>query len=162
MVIRNDQFCCLPGERQNLVEKDKLNTMSFDDIVKKVKSHYASAIMQRYNFNMHTRTEGELVTTYITALRQHCDYKYTLSDMLRDRLVCGVKHKGTLQWNLTHEKAMELALSMESAEKDLQTMQSAPEVHHNTSQKRAMRQPAVRQGVQLSCFRCGDHSRTWP
>ena len=95
--------------------------------------------------------------------------------MLRDRFVCGVKHKDITnrllnERNLTYEKAMELALSMESAEKNtrhLQTMQSTSEVHHNTFQKWATgqkRQPVVRQGqlgVQLSCFRCrGDQLLT--
>ena len=70
---------------QNLVEKDKLSTTPFNDVVKKVKSHYnpePSMIMQRYKFNTHTRTEGESVTTYVAVLReiaQHCDYKDTLA-----------------------------------------------------------------------------------
>ena len=45
---------------------------------------------------MRTRAEEESVATYVAALRelaQHCDYNDTLSDMLRDRLMCGVKHK---------------------------------------------------------------------
>ena len=93
--------------------------------------------------------------------------------MLRDRLVCGVKHKGITnrllnKKILTYEKALELAQAMESAEKDtrhLQATQSAPEVHHNTSQKQGTsqkKQPAGRQGqqgAQLACYRCGgDHS----
>ena len=59
---------------------------------------------------------------------------------------------------------------METAEdtRHLQTMQSAPEVHHNASQKRGTgqkKQPAARQGqrgaTQLSCYRCGgDHLPT--
>ena len=99
-----------------------MNTTSFLDIVKKVKSHYdpePSVIMQRYKFNTRTRTEGESVATYIAELReiaQHCDHKDTLSDMLRDRLACGVKHKGITNRFLndkhlimTYKKAMELA-----------------------------------------------------
>ena len=167
---------------QNLVEKDKVNTTSFEDIVAKLKTHYdpePSVIMQRYKFNTRTRAEGESVANYVAALRelaQHCDYNDTLSDMLRDRLVCGVKHKGITnrllnEKKLTYEKALELAQAMETAEKDtrhLQTTQSAPEVHHNTSQKRGTgqkKQPAARQGqrgaTQLSCYRCGgDHLPT--
>ena len=139
------------------MEKDKLDT-SFDNIVK-VKAHYdpeLSVIMQRYKFNMRTRAEGESVVTYVAALRelaQHCEYKDMLSDMLRDRLVCDVKHKGITnrllnEKNLTYEKALELAQAMESAKKDtrhLQATQSAPEVHHNTSQKQGTgqkKQPA--------------------
>ena len=75
-----------------------MNTTSFEDVAK-LKTHYdpePSVIMQRYKFNTRTRAEGESVANYVAALRelaQHCDYNDTLSDMLRDRLVCGVKHK---------------------------------------------------------------------
>ena len=162
---------------QNLVGKDKVST-TFDEIVKTVKSHYdlvPSVTMQRYKFNTRTRAEGESVTTYVAVLReiaQHCEYGETLSDMLRDRLVCGVMHRGITnrllnEKKLTYDKAMELAQAMESAEKDtkhLQTTQGTPEVHHNTSTRRGTsqrRQPAARQGqqgAQLSCYRCGgDH-----
>ena len=51
---------------QNLIEKDKLNTTSYNDIVKKVKAHYdpqPSVTMQRYKFNIHSRAEGESVAT---------------------------------------------------------------------------------------------------
>ena len=135
---------------QNLIEKDKLDMTLYDDIVKKVKAHYdpqPSVIMQRYKFNTRSRAEGESVANYVAALRElakHCDYKDTLQDMLRDRLVCGVMHKGITnrllnEKNLTYEKAMELAQAMESAEKDtrhLQSTQSAQEVpvHHNIFQ----------------------------
>ena len=58
---------------QNLIDKDKLDTTSYDDIdiVKKVKTHYdpePSVIMQRNKFNTRTRAEGESVATYVAAL----------------------------------------------------------------------------------------------
>ena len=60
--------------------------------------------------------------------------------MLRDRLVCGVMHRGITnrllnEQKLTYDKAMELAQAMESAKdtRHLQTTQGTPEVHHNTS-----------------------------
>lgn len=104
----------------------KNDSTSFDEIVKTVKSHYdpvPSVTMQRYEFNTRTRAEGESVATYVAALReiaQHCEYGDTLSDMLRDRLVCGVMHKGITnrllnEKKLTYDKAMELAQAMVSA-----------------------------------------------
>ena len=55
---------------RNLVEN--LDTTSYDDIVKLVKSHYdpnLSVIMQRYKFNMRKRADGDSVATYVAALR---------------------------------------------------------------------------------------------
>ena len=114
---------------RNLVQQDKLDTTSYADIVKLVKEHYdpaPSPIMQRYRFNTRVRGEGESVATYVASLRdiaQHCEYKDTLLEMLRDRLVCGVKHKGITnrllaEKTLSYDKALELAQAIESAERD--------------------------------------------
>ena len=122
---------------RNLVEEDKLDTTSYDDIVKLVKAHFdptPSAIMQRYKFNTRTREEGESVAAYVAALRdiaQHCEYKENLQDMLRDRLVCGVRHKGITnrllaEKKLDYDKALELAKAIESAETNTKQLQSTP------------------------------------
>ena len=63
---------------------------------------------------------------YVAELRriaEYCDYGAVLSDMLRDRLVCGVRDKSIqrrlLQTpDLTFNKAHEVALAAEAAEKD--------------------------------------------
>ena len=116
---------------RNLVEEDKLDTTSYEDIVKLVKDHFdpaPSAIMQRYKFNTRTRDEGESVAAYVAALRdiaQHCEY------MLRDKLVCGVRHKGITnrllaEKKLDYDKALELAKAIESAETNTKQLQSTP------------------------------------
>ena len=49
--------------------------------------------IQRFKFNSRSRQEGESVATFVAALRHlaiHCEYGVSLSDMLRDRLICGV------------------------------------------------------------------------
>jgi len=53
---------------------------------------------------------------------RNCEYKETLKDILRDRPVCGVNHEGIqhkllAEKNLPYEKALEIALTMETAEK---------------------------------------------
>lgn len=56
----------------------------------------SSITMQRYKFNTRIRSASETVADYVAALReiaQHCEYKDSLQDMLRDRLVCGVNHE---------------------------------------------------------------------
>lgn len=67
---------------------------------------------------------GKLIVTYVAILRevlQHCEFKKPLSDMLQDRLVCGMNHKGLMnqllaEKDLIFNKALKLVQAMESAE----------------------------------------------
>ena len=66
----------------------------------------------------------------MTELRQsskHCDFGESLNDMLRDRLVCDSRIQRRLlsELNLTFQKAYDLALVMEIADKDTQDTQKA-------------------------------------
>ena len=69
---------------------------------------------------------------FVAQLRQlseHCQFGDTLSDMLRDRIVCGINDQ-RIQWRLLAEsdltltKAMALSLAMESADKDADTLKA--------------------------------------
>ena len=49
--------------------------------------------MQRFKFNTRFRKPGESIASHVAELRslsEHCDFKSTLEEMLRDRLVCGI------------------------------------------------------------------------
>ena len=77
----------------------------------------------RFEFNSRRQKEGESIATYVAELRkiaEHCDFGAVLSDMLRDRLVCGTVHKGILlvETALTFDKALEISLAAEAADKD--------------------------------------------
>ena len=89
--------------------------------------------MKRYEFNTRQQGEGEPIATYMAELRkitEHCLYSPVLKDMLRDTLVCGV-HNRSIQRHLLQEpaltfnKALEVALSTETADKDPQRLTSA-------------------------------------
>ena len=75
----------------------------------------------------------------MTELRQstkHCDFGESLNDMLRDRLVCGIndsriQRRLLSELNLTFQKAYDLALAMEIADKDTQDMQKATRFQHS-------------------------------
>jgi len=106
-----------------------MDSKSFDDLTKILQDHFApkpSEIVQRYNFYTRYRANGESVAEYVAALRQlafHCNFGDKLEEMLRDRLACGVNHKGITrkllaEANLTYEKAFSLAQMMEAAERD--------------------------------------------
>ena len=94
-----------------------------------VQNHYEpkpSVIGQRYKFNTRSRKQGESVAAYIAALRElaeHCSYGASLPEMLRDRLVCGINHEGIqrkllAEKDLTYQSAYDLAISIETAERD--------------------------------------------
>ena len=76
-----------------------------------------SQIVQRYKFNTRMRAPQESIVTYVTALReiaQDCGFGDSISDMIRDRLVCGVQHDGIqkkllAEKDLTYDKVLELA-----------------------------------------------------
>ena len=55
-----------------------------------------SKIAERFTFNMRDRKDGESLSEYLAELcrlTEHCDYRDQLGDMLRDRLVCGIKRE---------------------------------------------------------------------
>ena len=160
---------------RNLVEDGKLDTTSYDDIVKLVKGYYdppPSVTMQRYKFNTRIRSAKETVADYVAALReiaQHCEYKDSLQDMLRDRLVCGVNHEWITnrllaEKKLTFDKALELVQAIESAERDTKQLKAAqttstPQVHYSTTpkhkQKGSEQSKSAKKESSIVCYRCG-------
>ena len=133
--------------------------------------------MQRFKFYNRVRVPGESIAAFVASLRkiaEHCEYKDTLKDMLRDHLVCGVNHDGIqrkllAEKNLTYDKALEIALTktMETAEqgtKDLKAREKlqAPGDLHYTSQKfkqqRTTGKPNAKTPSAVTCHRClGEH-----
>ncbi len=114
---------------KGLIDTDTLNTTPYSDIVKLVQQYYAPPpfpIVQRYKFNTRVREPAESIAQYVAALRQlseYCQYGDTLAEMFRDRLVCGINHEGIqrkilLTKDLTFDKAYQLALAVEAAERD--------------------------------------------
>ena len=112
--------------------------------VKEHKEPQPSVIVRRFQFNTWKQHAGEPIAEYVAVLRkaaEHCNFGNSLSEMLHDRLVCGImdstvqKHL-LAEKNLTLDKAIGLTQSVEIAEKgakDLQdrnrTSQSYPWSH---------------------------------
>ena len=140
---------------RGIVDAETLASTAYNELIEMLKSHYdpkPSFIVQRFKFYNRTREAGETVSTFVATLRQiaeYCDYKETLNDMIRDRLVCGINHEGIqkkllAEKNLTYEKALEIALAMETAEQGTKDLKSAtttlPKDLHYTSQHPPNRQ----------------------
>jgi len=70
--------------------------------------------------------DGESIAVYVSELRavaQYCNFGDTLDVMLRDRILCGINEqqiqkKLLAEKALTIDKAMEIALAIESATKE--------------------------------------------
>ena len=70
---------------------------SYEDLAKLLQDHFMpkpSAIVQRFKFNTRSQQPGETIAMFLAELRhlsEHCEFGITLDEMLRDRLVCGVR-----------------------------------------------------------------------
>ena len=125
---------------KTLVAPANLSTMSFEDLVKKALEHYnpqPSMIMRRFKFNSSVRQQGESVANFVSRLRDlasNCEYGDSAKELIRDRLVCGIRDDRLQRTllavpKLTFEKAFELALLHESAEQNAQMLRAPVEVH---------------------------------
>ncbi|KAL5517509.1 hypothetical protein EMCRGX_G003064 [Ephydatia muelleri] len=117
---------------------------SYEDLAALLQNHFnpAPAItVQRFKFNYRTRQNGENVATFVSELRQlamRCDFGAFLEELLRDRLVCGIKDEHIqrrllAETNLTFKKAQDIAQALESADRNTadlqQQVQGAVPVH---------------------------------
>ena len=105
-----------------------------------------TATVQRCLFNSRIRKQGETVAQYVAALKklaEHCGFQEAaLKNMLRDRLICGINNERWQKRLLTepdpdYDKALEVALALEAAEKSVQDLQAqGSKVIHNLEQRR--------------------------
>ncbi|KAJ8023976.1 hypothetical protein HOLleu_36568 [Holothuria leucospilota] len=146
---------------------------TFTELVKLVKEHECpkpSPIVQRFKFNSRKQKEGETVAEYVADLRriaEYCEYGDKLEEMLRDRIVCGVKDIRTQrrllsETTLDFKKALETAKAMETAakhSKDLQNVTQDMHLAQNQTVNKLSQAPRHKnQGVNNlkgRCYRCG-------
>ena len=163
---------------RNLLAPDLPSTKSFDQIVAAAGKHFnpkPSSIVQRFRFNSRSRKEGESVADFVAQLRQlseHCQFGEALSDMLRDRIVCGINDQ-RIQRRLLSESDLTLAKAMESADKDANTLKTGAtgasaqpvlQLPATMGRGRTVKRNSPRSNQQsssASCYRChGKHLAT--
>jgi len=95
-------------------------------------------IFDRANFNLRSQQEGESVETFITdlhCLAEHCEFGPLKDELVRDRIVVGLKYKKLsdklqLDSKLTLEKAVTHARQSETVKKQQDILQgSQPDPH---------------------------------
>ena len=158
---------------KSLADPSKFPTMTFVELCALVKEYYEplpSPIVQRYKFNTRNRVPGETVAGYVAALREiaeYCNYGTSLSEMLRDRLVCGVNHDGIqkkllAEKELDFDKAYSVAVAIEVAERDTKNLKAERShgnpvlySHNKERGKSSMKMSPSKNKGEIICYRCG-------
>lgn len=157
---------------RSLVSPSRPTEKSLDELFALVKEHLTpttSTIIQCYIFNGRSQKEGESVAEFVAELRhiaQLCNFGPALEDMLRDRLVCGlrddrVQRRLLAEPRLTLAKAFEVAQASEMAEKGVRALQPPAAVVNVIAEPSVEEVYAVKtksgeaQTHWERCFRCG-------
>ena len=118
-----------------LTEEEKKN---YDTVKEKFESHFVkrrNIIFERAKFNMRKQEEKEPVDAFITdlyALAEHCSYGALHDEMIRDRLVVGLRdaklsEKLQLDATLTLDKAVTQVRQAEAVKKQQTVLRSEGE-----------------------------------
>ena len=102
------------------------------------------------------------VADFVAELRhlaQHCEFRTSLEDMLRDRLVCGIKDSRVqrrliTEAKLTFNKALEMVQAAEAADQGTKMLQSGSAPNSTVLAVEKLQVP-VRNFNKEKCFRCG-------
>lgn len=117
-----------------LCNPEKPKSKNYEKLIKLMGDHLQplpSEITERYNFRKCKQGEDS-VKTFIANLKKlatYCNFGTQLNKHLRDQFVCGVKNSSTREKllrsgaELTFDKAVEIALSMETSHRDAAEMQ---------------------------------------
>ena len=123
---------------KSLLHADKPTDKSYKELVDLIEAHVNPkplVIVERFKFYRRDQKESESISDYVAAIKKaakNCDFKTTLDEMLRDRLVCGLVNTTIQQQllekdNLTLKAATDLATSIELTSKQAATLQPAPQ-----------------------------------
>ena len=162
---------------QNLLSQERPYTKSFVDIVNVLKHHLNPkpiVIAERDKFYERKQHGDEKLSDYIAQLRkltEHCEFDNFLEQALRDKFVCGLyntnlRKRLIAERNLTLQKALEISISLEEAEKESEKMQQtilkpSTSIQDNfyISRRPAQQQQQYQQQINHKCYRChgADH-----
>ena len=134
------------GLLRSLVAPDKPGEMDYGRVVDVLQAHFAPkplVIAERFRFHKRNQGEEETVAQYVAVLKrlsEYCEFGAYLEDALRDRFVCGLKSETVqkrllTEKDLTFHKAVEYAVSAETATRDVQQLSGSLKVHAMISQK---------------------------
>ena len=149
---------------RSLVAPEDPKDKSYEDLAKLLQDHFMpkpSAIVQRFKFNTRSQQPGETIAMFLAELRhlfEQCEFGITLDEMLRDRLVCGVRdiriqRRLLAEPKLTLKRTLDLALATEAADKDASEIQKADGQGGDASVNKV--DVKVNKGSDVKCSHCG-------
>ena len=122
------------GLLEDLVAPTPVSECSYDRLVEVLEAHFepqTSVIVARFRFHSCCRGDQEGMSAFLARLRKlakPCQFSPgVLEEMLRDRLVCGIKHE-RLQSRLLSEPHLTLQLAVELAQAHESAAASAAEL----------------------------------
>ena len=120
---------------KSLVAPKKPSECTYAYLTSTLKNHYTPqkiVIYERFKFLARAQKDNESVNDYVAALKElasTCEYgtNLALEEMLRDRLVCGLKDEATQRHllaikDLTFAQAYDAAVAREAAQQDVEAM----------------------------------------
>ena len=159
---------------RDLLQPRKPSATDIKEILETVARHFMSkpnVILERFKLHNRERREDESITGYIAELRklsEHYNFGKTLENMIRDRLVCGVKNESIQRRllsepELTHKKAVEIAVALETSAKQVKSLDAKNDIEGRPLTNVNKVNETQRSGVtdrQNDCYRCGGKHRT--
>lgn len=143
---------------------------SFDKVMEAFDNHFISkvnVIFERAKFNLRCQNEDESVEEFITSLytlSEKCSYGAMRDELIRDRLVVGVRNKKLsenlqLESNLDLPKAVNIARNhsnVKKQQKELNLQERSQEVSYINKQAKPQRKakPSTSSKI-MSCEKCG-------
>ena len=130
-------------------------------ILEKLGQHFEpqrNTIYERYIFNSASQEDQETFEQFLNRLRKlaaTCDYGTLLDELLRDRIVVGIRDNATRarllrETKLTFAKSVDICRTSEAAAMQLQKMETKKEESvHAMKARTGKKQPS-------SCYYCGD------
>ena len=152
------------GLLRSLVAPASPKSKTLEELTALLKDHFEpkpNTIAERFRFHRRSQHQGESVVEYVAELRRlasRCAFGAYLKEALRDRIVCGLRSEPTQrkllgEEALTLERAVEVAVSMESAQKHAQALKGSlglavgkVDRHYHRTDPPANGKP---------CYRCG-------
>lgn len=121
------------GLVQNLTSPKKPKECTYKEIIDSLKNHYKPKVIVVYErFKFYNRVQGtdESIADFAAGLKacaHTCQFGTSLKEMLRDRLICGIRNEATqraflTEADLTYERAVEMATAREAAARDVHAM----------------------------------------
>ena len=147
---------------RDLVQPTKPSDKTYAQIKTTLKTHFdptPSVTLLRFRFNTATQKSGQSEADFVAELRhlsQECQYGDKLEEMLRDRLVCGIRDERIqrrlfAESNLTFHKAFDTATAMDAAHRDTADLKVGGVVQ-------PVNKVTKIRGNQRLCYRClGSH-----